>query len=390
MHKVVAFIPVRGGSKSIPLKNIKILAGKPLVYWTAKAASDCAGIDAVYVSTDDAEIARTVESLCLPKVSVVGRSAETATDTASTESALLEFAEQTACERIVLIQATSPLLSTDDLSGGLKMFIESDADSLLSTVEQKRFIWNSQTDGSVVPVNYDPLHRPRRQDFEGFLVENGAFYIMSRDGLLKSRNRLYGRVVTWKMDAATFVEIDEPDDWLLVEHELRKRSFVTSDSIKARLAKIKLVLTDVDGVLTDAGMYYSENGDELKKFNTRDGKGFELLRKAGIRTGILTSENTKLVSRRAAKLKLDYIIQGAVDKLPALQELMKSTNLAADEIAYIGDDLADIPVLKVVGVGACPSDAVNEVTAAAIYYCKSAGGQGCLREFAEYILSRMS
>lgn len=385
MQKTVAFIPVRGGSKSIPGKNIKPLAGKPLVYWTAKAASDCSEIDQVYVATDDELIASTVLNLGLPKVQVIGRSAETATDTASTESALIEFAAKYECDRIVLIQATSPLLTSADLDAAIGHFERIGCDTLLSTVEQKRFIWAEATTGEATPINYDPMKRPRRQDFEGYLVENGAFYIMRRTGLLSSGNRLHGKIATWRMAPSTFVEIDEPLDWELVEAELKKRSALSAD-LKQRLSKIKLVLTDVDGVLTDAGMYYSENGDEVKKFNTRDGKGFELLRNAGIRTGIITSENTQLVARRSKKLKVDYLYQGAIDKMPSLCEAMYASGCSSHEVAYLGDDLADYLIFPKVGVSACPADAVGLCLREADIVLSAKGGGGVFREFVELIM----
>ena len=135
----VAFIPVRGGSKSIPLKNIKTLAGKPLVYWTIKAAVECSNIDLIYVATDSEKIKDTVLGLNFDKVKVIGRGKETSTDTASTESVMLEFAEKYKFDKICLIQATSPLLTSKDLKKGFSVLKE--ADSVLSVVRQKRFIW---------------------------------------------------------------------------------------------------------------------------------------------------------------------------------------------------------------------------------------------------------
>ncbi|MBQ7587712.1 MAG: acylneuraminate cytidylyltransferase family protein [Lachnospiraceae bacterium] len=182
--KTAAFIPVRGGSKSIPLKNIKEIAGKPLVYWTVKAACDCKNIDVVYVATDSDKIRETVEGFYLDKVKVIGRSEESASDTASTESALLEFAERYEFENVVLIQATSPLLTGNDLEGGFRLYMSDKTDSVLSVVRQKRFNWEPQKDGTVKPSNYDVFYRPRRQEFDGYLVENGAFYITSRKALI--------------------------------------------------------------------------------------------------------------------------------------------------------------------------------------------------------------
>ena len=128
----VAFIPVRGGSKSIPLKNIRKIAGNPLVYWTAKAANDCEKIDKVYVATDSAIIRETVKQFGLSKVEVIDRGADTASDTASTESAMLEFAHNYEFDTIILIQATSPLLTSEDITGGFGLYEQKDTDSVLS------------------------------------------------------------------------------------------------------------------------------------------------------------------------------------------------------------------------------------------------------------------
>ena len=223
--KFVVFIPVRGGSKSIPLKNIKDFCGKPLVYWTAKAADDCPQIDAVYIATDSEKISETVKKFGLVKVEVIGRSANTAEDTASTESAMTEFAEKFNFENVVLIQATSPLLTSEDLSGGISKYVAGKYDSLLSVVRQKRFIWREVGDASLAE-NYNPLERPRRQDWSGYLVENGAFYITSREKLLKTKCRISGRIGLYEMNEETYFEIDEPSDWIIMEKLFEhKRNF---------------------------------------------------------------------------------------------------------------------------------------------------------------------
>lgn len=155
------------------------------------------------------------------------------------------------------------------------------------------------------------------------------------------------------------------------------------------MVTIKLFLTDVDGVLTDGSMYYTESGDEFKKFNTRDGMGFELLRKAGIKTGIITSENTQIVARRAAKIKADYLYQGQRDggKLAAALEICALEGISLSEVAYIGDDLNCINLLEKVGVAACPADAVAAVKAVpGIVMLYKKGGEGCVREFVELIV----
>lgn len=218
----IAFIPVRGGSKSIPLKNIYPLCGKPLVYWTVRAACECERIERVYVSTDSGKIRRTVEGFGLEKVTVVDRSQETASDTASTESAMLEFAQRYDFDHMVLIQATSPLLTAEDLDHGFLVYDRPDCDSVFSAVRRYQFLWTDGENGTAKPMNYDIFHRPRRQDYNGYLIENGAFYITSKERLLSTKNRFSGRIMASEMSGNTTFEIDEPSDWAIVEAVMRK------------------------------------------------------------------------------------------------------------------------------------------------------------------------
>lgn len=156
------------------------------------------------------------------------------------------------------------------------------------------------------------------------------------------------------------------------------------------MVKIKLFLSDVDGVMTDAGMYYTESGDEFKKFNTHDGMGFQMLREAGIKTGIITTENTKIVANRAAKLKVDYLYQGKGfgNKLQAAKEICAKENISLQEVAYIGDDINCLELLSSVGIAACPANAVNKVkNIPNIILLNKMGGDGAVREFIEIILS---
>lgn len=385
----VAFIPVRGGSKSIPLKNIKPICGKPLVYWTIKAACSCKYIDKVYIATDSEVIKNTInkikssnEKALFIKAEVIGRSADTASDTASTESAMLEFAQNYEFDNIVLIQATSPLLCYKDLDKGFEVYSESSTDSVLSVVKQKRFNWNIDDNGLATSTNYDFFHRPRRQDFAGYFVENGAFYITSKNLLLNTKNRISGNIRAVEMNEDTFFEIDEPSDWLIIEALMKKNMSYS----KMNLSNIKLFLTDCDGCLTDGGMYYSEFGDELKKFNTRDGMGFSLLRDKNIIIGIITSEDVKLNTRRAEKLKLNELISGCKDKLAAVLSLCKKYHCTLENVVYIGDDINDIELLKRVGFSCCPSDAMPQVKQVVNYISKYSGGQGVIRDVVEKLL----
>lgn len=155
---------------------------------------------------------------------------------------------------------------------------------------------------------------------------------------------------------------------------------------KEKIKKIKMLLTDVDGVLTDGGMYYSEKGEIMKKFNTRDGMGIELLRKNKISTIMITRENSEIVKARAKKLKVLKYFINIQEKEKLLNRICADYNVSPDEIAYIGDDINDYAIMKKIGLSCSPKDANIKIKSISDYVCKSKGGDGALREVADMIL----
>lgn len=385
--KTVAIIPARGGSKSIPLKNIKSLNGRPLIFWTLDATTECPDIDTVVVATDSEEIADVVESYNSEKVVIIGRSESVSTDSASTESVLLEFAEDNNFDTLILVQATSPLLTSEDLSMGLNRYLNDGYGGVISVVRQKRFIWE-ESDNCINPKNYDFTSRPRRQEFSGYLVENGAFYITSKKNLVNSRCRISGRIGYVEMSEDSYFELDEPSQWEVVEFLLMKKACQKRE-LKERLSNVKCVLTDCDGVLTDGGMYYSVSGDEQKKFNTRDGMGFLRLKQKGIITGIVSGEDNGAIKRRAEKLLVDELHMGIKNKVVALDAICKKYNFSYSEVVYIGDDINDLNVIERVSFGCTVNDATQEIKSKANYITKVKGGEGAFREVAELVINSL-
>ena len=156
-----------------------------------------------------------------------------------------------------------------------------------------------------------------------------------------------------------------------------------------RAKRIRLLLSDCDGVLTDSGAYYSEWGESLKKFSIRDGMGVVLLRNAGIECGFLSGETSGSLRRRAEKLNITHVLLGVQDKYQHVKEFVKQHHLNLEEIAYIGDDINDyelISILKKISLTAAPSDAISLVQAEVNYVCNASGGHGAFREFAEWII----
>lgn len=160
-----------------------------------------------------------------------------------------------------------------------------------------------------------------------------------------------------------------------------------SDQIKKKARKVKLVITDCDGVLTDNGVFYSESGESMKRFSIRDGMGVERLRNiANVESSIMTGENSGSVRKRAEKLKIKYLYQGIKDKVAELQNVLQDTGLEPEQIAYIGDDCNDVEIIKQVGLSATPNDGMIFTKEIVDYICHEKGGFGAFREFAELII----
>ncbi len=156
--------------------------------------------------------------------------------------------------------------------------------------------------------------------------------------------------------------------------------------LKSKLQKIRMILSDVDGCMTDGSLIFDEQGNEIKAFHARDGLGISIWRRKGGLIGFVTRRCTSVVRKRAEELKIHELCQGVTNKLEMLDEICKKYELKPEQIAYVGDDLVDLAIMNAVGVSACPADSVPEILAAADYVCKTVGGRGVVREVIEQIL----
>ncbi len=171
---------------------------------------------------------------------------------------------------------------------------------------------------------------------------------------------------------------------------MAKKKLTKKEALK-KAAKVKLLLTDVDGVLTDTGVFYSAKGEEMKRFSIRDGMGIERLRSiTGIETGIITREDNQIVASRARKLHIKELHMGVLDKTLTLEDILTRTNISAAEIAYMGDDTNDLGIMEKVGFSTCPKDATKFAKDAADYIVESKGGYGALRDLCELIIEAKS
>ena len=217
-----AFIPMRGGSKGIKQKNIKVVAGRPLCHWLLDEIQKCEMISSVIVSTDCDQIAACVKAFSV-KIKVLKRPLYLATDSARADDSLLYHLEKEGklfTENIVFLQATSPLIEVSSLSRAIKSFELNDWDSLFSASRIYQFLWNENG----TPMNYNPAARPNRQEHGGQLFETGGFYIFRKQGFVKNVTRLFGKIGYEEVDHYTTLEVDHNIDLILVEALLKRKS----------------------------------------------------------------------------------------------------------------------------------------------------------------------
>lgn len=379
--KKIALLPLRKNSKAIPGKNKKKMLGRPLFSW-ALGEAIFSVLDVVYVFTDDQDIIDFIEKEYhwTNKVKALLRNDENANDTASTESAMLEFSEKINHDYdiLCLLQATSPLTLAFDINTVISKIENEKYDAALTVVKTHRFVWNP--DGTA--QNYDVFRRPRRQDFEGLLIENGAVYATTKQAFLDSGNRISGSIATLEMPEETLIEIDSQTDWILVENLLSERQ-----KRQKKAARIDYLVLDVDGVFTDGCVYYSAEGEHTKRFDMRDGMGLEILREEHVEVVVLTSENSELVSRRMQKLKIANTFLGVKDKYSFLKHFLQDKNSSFEAVAYVGDDVNDLANLCAAGWSFAPLNATNTVKNNVDIVLTKESGRGAIRETCEFILN---
>ncbi|MDA0176128.1 acylneuraminate cytidylyltransferase [Mesoflavibacter profundi] len=374
----VGFIPLRKGSKGIPGKNKRKMVGKPLFTWVLGAALQ-SDLDTVYVYTDDLDIISFIdkEYHYTNKIKALQRSEASATDTASTESAMLEFAQTLDYnfDAICLLQATSPFTTATDINKSLAL-LSKGYDSTVTVVNTHRFIW----DASGKPLNYDYKNRPRRQDFDGLLVENGAVYTCLASVLKSKENRLGDAVGVVTMPEHSLYEIDTENDWTVVEQLLIQRQ----QQLK-KAEKITHLVLDVDGVFTDGTITYTKEGEHTKQFDMRDGMGLEILRQFGVTVMIMTSERSELVAKRMEKLQIEHVFLGVKDKHTLLTQLAKTHQFSLNNVAYVGDDVNDLANICSVGWSLAPNNAMQEVINQADIILPKPSGAGAIRSACQFI-----
>ncbi|RWZ68761.1 acylneuraminate cytidylyltransferase [Labedella populi] len=395
-RSVVAIIPARGGSKGIPGKNLRVVGGVPLVARAVAAARGARGIDAVVVSTDDAEIGRVARAA---GALIVERPAGIAGDEASSESALLHALDMlevdgSAPDVVVFIQSTSPLIDPLDLDEAVARVVSGDAEVVFSATATHAFLWRDAGPAhGVVGVNHDRASRPRRQDRAPEYRETGAFYVMDAAGFRSARHRFFGRVAVQLVPERHGLDIDTAADLELaraiaaIDEESLDEAAVHMDAID-----VDAVVTDFDGVHTDDSAFVDADGHESVRVSRADGHGVRLLREAGVPVMILSAERNDVVMARGRKLQVEVVhgVDGddaRGDKGDVLTAWSERVGVPLERVAYVGNDVGDLPALRLVGWPIAVSDAHPSVRAVARVVLAARGGDGAVRELADRVIA---
>ncbi|HEX8237824.1 MAG TPA: acylneuraminate cytidylyltransferase [Abditibacteriaceae bacterium] len=382
----IAIIPARGGSKGIPGKNIKSLCGQPLLSWTIEAAQEARHVHRVFVSTDDLRIAEVARRY---GAEVIMRPDELSTDTASSESGLLHALEHLAAnevfapELLVFLQCTSPLTQGGDIDGTVEALQRENADSALTVAPFHGFLWKqSAQHEDAVGVNHDKRVRPRRQDREAQFLETGAVYVMRATGFKQARHRFFGKTALHVTPAERSLEIDEPHDWVLAEHAMRR---VLQERRAENLpSRIGALVFDFDGVFTDNRVLVWEDGQEGAVCHRGDGWGLARLKELGLPMMVLSTERNPIVAARCRKLGLECV-HNVAEKGAFLRDWLRERDIDPADVIYVGNDVNDLTCLQLVGCPVVVADAHPDVLGQARIVLSKPGGYGALRELADMI-----
>ncbi|MFC7405040.1 cytidylyltransferase domain-containing protein [Georgenia alba] len=391
----LVIIPARGGSVGIPLKNLQRVDGVTLVGRAIRAATAAPSVATVIVSTDHDGIADEARA---HGARVVARPAEIAGSAASSEAALLHVLDQLEADGeaipavTVLLQATSPFIDTADLDAAVRQVADGGRDVVIAVAETHDFQW--RLDGEeAVPVGHTTDYRPLRQERAPHFRETGAFYAMRTEGFREHRVRFFGRVGLQPLAPEWSMEIDEPRDlWLarqLVDQPDEREIVGAGDPADAPAPNdgpidVDALVTDFDGVHTDDHAYVATDGAEQVRVSRGDGMGVKLLRRTGVPILILSTETNPVVAARAAKLHVE-VRHGVEDKADALRTWMTDRGLDPARVAYVGNDVNDLPALSAVGWPVAVADAHPEVLAIARVVLARRGGEGAVREVCDRV-----
>jgi N-acylneuraminate cytidylyltransferase len=278
-------------------------------------------------------------------------------------------------------------MNPEDLDGAVARVLAGEADCAFSAVESHAFLWKYAPEG-LTGINHDSSFRPRRQDRDVEFRETGAFYAMRTDGLRRHGRRFFGTLVVQRVNDDQAMEIDTVDDL----HMARLRAAVLEEQERIDglpLIDVDALVTDFDGVHTDDRVYLSQDGTESVQVSREDGMGISLVRRAGVKLLILSTEVNPVVAARAAKLCVP-VMHGQSDKGQALKEWMAEEGLDPNRVAYVGNDVNDLGCLRMVGWPIAVAGAHPDDEAVARLKLTRRGGSGAVRELCELVVAAVT
>jgi YrbI family 3-deoxy-D-manno-octulosonate 8-phosphate phosphatase len=401
--QVLAIIPARGGSKSIPRKNIKPLAGHPLVAYSIAAALQAKCVTRTIVSTDDEEIAAVARQYGAetPFLRPAEFAQDQSTDLPVFQHVLAWLAENEAYvpDIIVQLRPTSPIRPLDCVDQAVKILIEHPGtDSVRGVVPsgQNPFkMWRIDKEGKMTPLLsvpgiQEPFNAPRQALPATYWQTGHIDAIWTRT--VNEQKSLSGKVIfPLILDSRYTIDIDTLKDWQRAESMIYQReiSFVQPGSPskpqkRPLPERVELVVFDFDGVMTDNRVWVDEDGREMVAANRSDSLGLSRMRRAGIEAFVLSREINPVVAARCRKLNLPYI-QGETDKANALQALLIERQIDPADVVYVGNDINDLPCFPIVGCAVAVADALPEVCEQADLVLHQRGGHGAVREICDLI-----
>ena len=399
--RIVAIVPARGGSKSIPRKNLRPFAGHPLISYSIAAGLQAQSVDRVIVSTEDAEIADVARAYGaeVPFVRPKDLAADETTDLPVFQHALAWLAEHEAYfpELVVQLRPTSPIRPRDLVDRAVSLLAtHPEADSVRGVVpsgQNPHKMWRISKGERLEPLLRvkgipEPYNAPR-QALPPTYWQTGHIDVVRRATIVDGGSMSGKVILPVLLDAAYTVDIDTLRDWERAEWLLRSGELevvVPTTSRRTLPKRVRLLVMDFDGVLTDDLVWVDESGVESVAASRADGMGLALLRAAGIEAVVLSSETNPVVSARCRKLGIEAI-QGVADKANALQVLLDRTGIGREAVVYIGNDVNDLPCFPVAGWAVAVADAAPAVRAEADHVLRASGGRGAVRELCDFILA---
>jgi len=377
--KIAAAIPAKGTSNRVPSKNMQQILGVPLFLWAANNLNRVLPKEDIYIDSDSDETLALAEKF---GYQTIKRPSDLATN--ATDGNQLMLWQASNLDADIIIQHLPPMifLKAETIRKALSAIRDDGYDSAFAINEEAFYLWDENG------ARYDLKNIPNSFTLPKLRIEGMGFYACRKEKLVETGVRVCGRSASIEIDAFESVDIDNPIDLEMARAIAgglsRDSKYTAGLSQYFSRPNIKLLVLDVDGVMTDGGMYYTESGDQFKKFDTKDGIAIKRMVESGIEVRFLSSgTNVGLIKNRAETLGVQVAHCGLEKKTEILGRWIEELSLKKEDIAYIGDDINDLEAMKMSGFTVCPSDAVVEIKSSVNVVLTSDGGASCVREFWE-------